>query len=198
MFEDKFVINNGVLCRRLLYGAKPLKEDTRVKWGDNYKKVEELYWEVHTGELLPPGWTVKRIKGRYSELRMENLVKVMHFPGTYTLEYVRSHFDYDFETGKVTRKYVSKLAEKKTEESSLCINGERFETHRFIWLWMTGQNLLNGDKVIFKNGDRTNFKWENLALDRRKKPRSSEQERGEPIVYRGAGAGADVVNLTLK
>ena len=88
-----------------------------------------------------------------------------------TQELVRKLFDYDPETGVVTRKVsINYKAKKGTIITSVGgsgyyrvgIKGRRYPLHRVIWLWMEG--YFPEHEIDHINRDRLDNRWENLRV----------------------------------
>ena len=92
-----------------------------------------------------------------------------------TQERVRELFDYDPETGELTRKtafnrgnYTHKIGDiadfihKASGYKRVSFGNKRYRSHRIIWLWMTGE--LPPENMDHINGDRSDNKWINLRV----------------------------------
>ena len=86
-----------------------------------------------------------------------------------TQDRVKELFDYDPESGVVTRKITTgKRAIKGVVVGSLCSQGylvvridyKQYKLHRIIWLWMTGR--WPDPEVDHENQIRDDNKWKNL------------------------------------
>lgn len=93
--------------------------------------------------------------------------------GAATAEEVRRLFDYDPETGLLTRRCsVSSNtrsgdlvgAAERSGHLAFSLFNRNVRVHRVVWLWMTGADPARGLFIDHADGDRANNRWSNLRL----------------------------------
>lgn len=151
--------------------------------------LDSLVWLWNKGYL--PTNKLVFLDGDYRNTRIENLKETCcsKDENILTQEIVRELFDYDCDTGILTRTNFDPGSRSGCIAGGLgssgylvvCVNYKSYLVHRIIWLWMEG--YLPENQIDHINRDRLDNSWSNL----REISPSCNTRNSTPVINRSSG-----------